>query len=631
MRSYTTYQCTVCDNAVNFHPKTNYTHCTKCNTVLYKSKEDKLESKLINPISKTSSPIQIGTTGVYDNQKFEVIGRCKLSFESEIVSLFTIAFEHDDIGMLTSSMGVYAIGKFHDLSEQQKKAVNGIVLVKQSSIEFNNVTCECTNTQKTNQIEIEGNCYFPNIFSDTNYYTFNYNVNTKLVVLKGKDEVTTLLQESFVAINELQLKNLKTPNPIHIACTICNNQLKIYDIDNTKVINCNKCNSNFLYDNYELKQQGKNETKSLKIYFDIEDELEFYNAKYKIIGICVKQDFTIYKSKWREYCLYNPTEGYLFLNEFDGHWIIVNRLYSNRDTQEEYEIIEFDNKQYELYNKYSYKTIYIEGCFPYKLFYNKQLTCLEYIAPPVMVIKEKQDNNINWFAATHVNKKELQKQSKKSLPYKVGIGAIEDKGQVQTKTIFWVALYCLLLTGIVQYLTTFNKSNQTIVNQNYDFPDSVNTVLYSINDVALNQSSSNLNIEVSAAVSNAWFELNIEAINNKTGERFYAEQGLEFYSGYDSGEYWKEGTTVDDVTISKIPKGNYTINLTALQEASTNKANYFNVAIVYDTPIYKNFFLVFFGILLLAVLAYARSYYINIRRWQNSPYYEIKFPSTTNE
>jgi hypothetical protein len=598
---------------------------------LYKNDDNKLESKLIAALKKSSSPIQIGTSGIYNGESFVVIGRCKLTFENETISFFTIFYANNKIGILAVNTGVYSIGHFEALTQEQVNIVNGVVHAKQTNLNFNEIPCVCTNTQTTKEIEVEGNFYFSNTFTEIKYYSFTYQTKSKLIFFKGNEIATNVLLENAISFSELQLQNLRKIEETIIPCTICKNPIKIYDEDNAVVVNCKKCDSNFYYLSHQLKQNGKNQTKSTKIHFELGEVLAFYNHDYTITGICEKEDFTIYKSKWREYCLYHPTEGYLFLNEFDGHWIVVNKLFSNADTTEDFEIIEFDNKQYELYNKYSYKTIYIEGNFPYKLHYNKQLTCLEYIAPPVMVIKEKHGNNINWFAAKHVSQKELQKQSKKNLPYKVGIGAIEDKGQVQAKTIFLVALFCLLFTVVVQFVTNTNKTNKNIVNENYNFPDSVNTVLYSINNVELNNNSSNLNVEVTAAVSNAWFELNIEAINNATGERFYAEQGLEFYSGYDDGEYWKEGTNTEDVTISKIPKGIYTINLIALQEASNQKVRDFNVSITYDTPIFRNFFIVFVGILLIALLAYARSYYINVRRWENSPYYELKYPSTSNE
>ena len=151
--------------------------------------------------------------------------------------------------------------------------------------------------------------------------------------------------ETYVSFDDLQLHNLCTANKTIVSCSVCQDKISIYDIENTVVANCSKCNSNLLFKNNQQKQQGKNETKGQKIYFELDDELEFYNTKYTIIGICIKQDFTIYKSKWREYCLYHPTKGYLFLNEFDGHWIVVNKLYSNADTTEEFEIIEFDKKK----------------------------------------------------------------------------------------------------------------------------------------------------------------------------------------------------------------------------------------------------------------------------------------------
>jgi DNA-directed RNA polymerase subunit RPC12/RpoP len=625
------YQCSVCDNLLQIHPKTNYVHCTNCQNILYKNEEQKLEAKLIKPISNTSSPIQMGTTGVFNNESFTVIGRCKMIFENETISFFTIIFSDNNVGILAVNTGVYTIGKFVAINDDQLNTIKGIIKPKTSSFIYNDVNCICTNVQSSIGIEAEGNFYFTNVFNDVKYISFSYESNSRLVFLKGNQNIQNALLETFVTCNELQLQNLRTVSHTIVSCTVCKNSIKVSDIDNLIVANCNKCASNLLFKNNQLKQYDKNNTKSLKIYFNIGEVLEFYNHTYTIIGICIKEDFTIYKSKWREYCLYNPTEGYLFLNEFDGHWIIVNKLFSNADTSEEFEIIEFEKKQYELYNKYSYKTIYIEGCIPYYPWHNKQQTSLEYIAPPTMVIKEKFGSNVNWFAAKHVNRKDLQKQCKNSLPYKIGVGAIEDKGQVQSKTIFLVALLCLLFTITVHLVTTSTKINQNIVNENYNFPDSVTTVLYNINNVALDKNSSNLVIEVAAPVSNSWFELNIEVINNNTGERFYAEQGLEFYSGYDDGEYWKEGSTSEEVTISKIPKGNYTINLTALQEASSNKVQSFNVNINYDTPIFKNLMLVFLSTLLIAIIAYFRSYYINLKRWENSPYYELKFPSTNNE
>lgn len=631
MITTSSYQCSVCDNLLQIHPKTNYVVCTKCHTVLFKNEEQKLESKLIKPIVHSSSPIQIGTTGVFNNENFKVIGRCKLMFENETISFFTIVFGNNDIGFLAVNTGIYTIGKLVTINDDQLNTIKGIVTPKTSSFLYNDVNCICTNVQSSIGIEAEGNFYFTNVFDDVKYISFSYENNSRLVFLKGNQKIQHVLLETFVTSKDLQLQQLKAVGETTVDCKVCNNPIKVYDIDNLIVANCNKCASNLLFKNNQLKKYGKNNTKSLKIYFDIGEVLEFYNHTYTITGICIKEDFTIYKSKWREYCLYNPTEGYLFLNEFDGHWTIVNKLFSNADTSEEFEIIEFEKKQYELYNKYSYKTIYIEGCIPYYPFHNKQQTSLEYIAPPTMVIKEKFGSNINWFAAKHVNRKDLQKQCKNSLPYTIGVGAIEDKGQVQSKTIFLVALLCLLFSITVHLLTTSAKINQNIVNENYNFPDSVNTVLYSINNVALSKNSSNLVFEVSAPVSNAWFELNIEVINNSTGERFYAEQGLEFYSGYDDGEYWREGSTSEEVTISKIPKGNYTINLTALQEAGNNKVQNFNLSITYDTPIFKNFMIVFLSTLLIALIAFCRSYYINIKRWENSPYYELKYPSTNNE
>jgi hypothetical protein len=42
-----------------------------------------------------------------------------------------------------------------------------------------------------------------------------------------------------------------------------------------------------------------------------------------VIGYVKKEEDNIYHSKWREYTLYNPQQGYAFLSEYEGNWIFI--------------------------------------------------------------------------------------------------------------------------------------------------------------------------------------------------------------------------------------------------------------------------------------------------------------------
>jgi Domain of unknown function (DUF4178) len=625
------YECIVCNSPISLHTNTNNFYCKSCNSTTYKNENEALELQIFPVISASTSYIKIGTKGKWNDKEFVVIGRCRLWFEHRTKNYWTILFNDDLVAYLLEYVGFYSILTKSNINLKDTE----ISLSTLSKNKFYAISateaCKFIAKEATERIDIEGEFYLPKLNDNILVYEFECINNKKLKAIRYNLNLTVLFNEELVEFEHLQL----TQTNINVTsktfdCKNCSNNINIIDIENTQACICNKCNSQYQLKNFSLRFIEKNEIDKNKIYFAVGDILVFDKISYTINGIAIKQDYSIYKSKWREYCLYNISTGYAFLNEFDGHWTLVKELWSKADLEDSLETVIYNDQQFELFNKYNYKTIYSEGEFPYNLFKQNEITCYEYIAPPLMFIKEKNDKEITWFLGKHIDKKELQQQCKNSLPYKSGIGAIDPKYIVSKNKIVIAGLVAILVAIAVHLLSASTKSNTVLIDNYFSLPDSTQIYNTTIPNIYLPKNSSNITIVVNAAVDNSWFQLTANLVNTKDGAEYNIEQGVERYSGYEDGESWSEGSTEEEMNLSQIPSGNYVLNLQTTQD-SYRKISGFNVKILYDTAIHRNLWFTILGIGIIALILHWINYNYNYRRWQNSPYFLNKYPSVSND
>lgn len=622
------YDCIVCNNSVEFLGGSNYCCCNACNNVLFKKNDESLEVKLIPVIKQSSSSIKIGTKGNYNGDAFTVVGRCIIDLKNENESIFYLVFDNGKQAYLVVNLGFYSIAYPQLISSKDLLLQLGAFGTKKMYQITDTIKGNFIARERTKNFSIQGCCYFGEVDTELSVYAFEFE-SKKIKVIKQKQNSCFLYMQDLIDVEELHLQNTNTSTKQIIDCPKCQSPIEIHDIDNVYGVACGSCKSQFNYTKNGLVYLEKNSIDVKNVYFELNQKLTFNKIDYTVVGIAIKQDYSRYKSKWREYCLYHPTKGYAFLNEYNGHWTLSKRLWSNEDVPKDFEIIELQDKEYELYNKYTYQTLYAQGEFPYPVFQKKEINCYEYIAPPVMVIKEKINSRINWFTARHVSKKELQKQCNKTLPYKTGVGAIENKGTIKTQNIFLTAIMFALLAGGLHLLIGSTKQQKTLVNESYNIPDSISTFSKTIANLNLTKSTSNIEFRIIAPVYNSWFEINAELVNTKTGESFTVEQGIEYYRGYDGGESWSEGSTSESVMLSKIPAGNYNLNILATQN-SYNKVSSFDLIVTYDTAIDRNFWLLVLFIFIAAFIIYLMNYFANYRRWQDSPYFLNKYPNSNS-
>lgn len=627
------YECCVCACPVALHDTTNYTFCENCKQWLAKNETGVLEIQYLKTIQTSNDYIKVGTKGIWQNKNFIVTGRCRLWFDNATESFWTILFDDKTVGFLKEYEGFYSVITKFDIDLAQTE-ISISTLTKNKSYKLvDSEICTFNEKRETNYIDAEGELGFPKFYDTITIYEFIYSSTKKILIVKFVFNENSIFLEEFASVEELSLTEINSAEIeyTNYKCEKCSNTIAILNEANTKAICCKGCGAHYKFERNKTVLAGSNDIDRVGICFNLKDKLVFDNVEYNIVGIAIKQDYSAYKSRWREYSLFNKISGYAYLSEYNGHWILLKELWNHEDIDLDngYEFLTYDEKEFELFNKYSYQTIYAEGEFTYNLFDKNNITCYEYIAPPLLLSKEKYKTSTSWFIGKHISKKEIEKQCDNAIPFQTGIGVVEPKGSVNTSKLTIATLLLILIATGLHLLASSVKEERELFSNSYYINDSTQVFNTSISDINLTKSSSNIILKINAPVSNSWIEVSAKLVNTKNGAEYNIDQGIEYYYGYEDGESWSEGSTTEEMHLNKIPSGNYVLSLQATQN-SFNKVKDLYVSATYDTAIHRNWVLTLVFIVVFALIVYFVSYYYDYKRWQDSPYFLNKY-SASNE
>ncbi|MFY7899751.1 MAG: DUF4178 domain-containing protein, partial [Chitinophagaceae bacterium] len=413
----------------------------------------------------------------------------------------------------------------------------------------------------------------------------------------------------------------KALTTVEISCLYCNGKNEIKAWPYTQSFGCLHCETKYeIKQNKEAVVRGTNK-KSEQFALSIGSKGVIHGISYEIIGYAQKEEKNIYKSKWKEYVLWNMEQGFCFLSEFNGHWILVQEK-NDTPILERSNIKQFEyNKQFfDIYNKYKYTVIQSKGCFPYNIYNDEEITVEEFIAPPKMWIQERSDKEgITWYYGEHVDKKDIEEAFQVKLSQPTGVGAIQRRGTVNVLSLKIFTAIIIAIALITHLIIGATLNEKVVFEQNYYLNDSTKTVNTVTEKFELTKNKSNLAFDVTAPLDNSWLSVDVQLINIKTGEEFNVSLGLEYYSGYESGEYWKEGDKTTREYVSSLPKGTYYLKL----QSSTDlyrAPNDFTLTVTNDVSMNKNIIIIMLLLLIAPLGYYLYGRYIEYQRWNNSEF-----------
>ncbi len=424
-----------------------------------------------------------------------------------------------------------------------------------------------------------------------------------------------------------------TPRIRSFSCTACGAPVTIRYPGATMSVVCDSCHSviDVTDKNYEILSKYFSKTSLWKPTIPLNSRGKLDGKTWEVIGFMVRSDVAS-KYVWTEYLLFNPYYGYRFLTEDKGKWIFVTMIKRKPDDLSYSSVriktpskVQMDKRAYRIYNRGITKVDYVLGEFYWRVVVGSQVNSADYIDPPQMLSIEYDDSEKIWSLGKHIDRKEVEKAFK--LPPRInneffGVGAIEPSAY----TADWQKmgpLWALFLGFLTCAAIFFSGTAKNTLASDYSGNFVPNT---KVNDITtpkftLEKDSANVQISLFAPVSNSWFYVSGEMVNNTTGASYPFEMTSEYYFGTDSDGAWSEGNATHQLELSSVPGGEYYLNIdTESGDFKNTNQQQFSLQVRRNVPSWYNYWWFVFLVSIPPVYSWIMMRRDEVARWSNSDF-----------
>lgn len=404
----------------------------------------------------------------------------------------------------------------------------------------------------------------------------------------------------------------------NINCPKCNTITSFENSVDAVSFGCESCKSLFIKNQFEvLKYVKQFQYNSIDIVLSLGAKATFDDEEYEIIGYVIKKTGGIYY--WREYTLKSKSDKYVYLSEANGHWIFLNE--SEEDFKFEGQYNAYTDDEGITYNKYGITSASIVGAYGFfdiKI-PSQNVKMLEYINPPYILSKENINGVYICYKGRHISKQEIKKAFNiVDLPSSSGVGIVQPYyfNIYQTAIIFCITILLILFT---HKTINLERSDKQVLNEQLKFNDFQNKE-YLSPSFNLVGTSAPLRIDLFSPVSNSWAYAGVSVINEETNEEIFAEKEIEYYSGYEDGYAWNEGSTSEKFYICGLGPGKYHLSVTTSKDVLDVANEGMYIKAQWENASGWNFKFVIWTLVIFFILILIGRYLFEKSRWSDSEY-----------
>lgn len=422
-------------------------------------------------------------------------------------------------------------------------------------------------------------------------------------------------------------------------CTKCQATLPIEA--ETSYLACTNCYAYFkvIGDEVELLTKFNTGNRPMNLSFELGQEITINQTVYRITGLVQRNDAIHTTFFWREYFLKNNIGETVFLNEYNGNWLLVRPLYDYH-TDAKWESVVYEDIRYTLFQEYYQDVNWASGSFDFDITDVKKLYSREFIAPPQMLINEvrKRDveQNSEWFIGEYVDEQQVFDEFNRlgnssintlSFPLKRGVGATEPyKSKLYFKEALNISLAALAVLLAVQLVFLMIVPEKKVLDETFfstDLTYDSTTTMATTQKPMVSKTfevkkTSKIAIELNTQVDNSWLESNITMVNEQTGAELPIVLGAEYYHGVEGGESWNEGNTRVSKDYSSVPAGKYHLLIETSTPKKENGA--YTIRLKVGGMYFSNLLIMLVLISLVPIYLYFTEREFEKQRWADSDY-----------
>jgi hypothetical protein len=597
--------------------------CSYCRSVVARTDRGVEAHGVVAALIDTGSPLRVGLAGKYRGAGFRITGRSQLRHEAGgIWDEWYAAFDDGRWGWVAEAQGRFYVTfrvaedapPLESLQLGQK--VNDLTVQEIGRAVLKSAEGELPWRPEPNYAYEYADLSGP----ERRFATIDYS-ETPPIVFKGHEGTLADLGLEELTITAGRVKATT------LNCTKCGGPLDLKAPDQAERIWCPNCGSG-----HDVTAGGKLAYfKTLKKK-DVEPRIPFGargtidGDEYIVTGFMERAVTFDRDYFWYEYLLYNRERGYRWLVESDSHWSFVTPLRAGEvgDTYADGvgKAVHYDARRYRLFQDATARVTYVLGEFYWKVEVGESVDTADYVAPPFGISKEVTRTNareLNYSQARYMSPKEVRTAFglEKKLPKPQGIGPMQPFPGPRLGKPFLILLALLLVTAIA---VAIMRPKKTLLEKSFDLaalPVSEEPGRVFFTEPFEVSGTSNIVIEGSSDVDNAWLYVDGDFVNTLTNSLAEFSLPIEYYHGVDGGEKWSEGKRTRRVYLSRPDKGPYVLRLAALWEDG-KPAPSFTLRVREGVFRWPHFIAAVIALSLPAVLALIRLAKWESRRWQDS-------------
>jgi hypothetical protein len=326
---------------------------------------------------------------------------------------------------------------------------------------------------------------------------------------------------------------------------------------------------------------------------------------------------------WREYLLYESRRGFRWLVEAKGHWSFVEPVNvadvrgGSGTTRASYH-----NQHFKHFQSSRATVDHVLGEFYWAVAQGDTTATADYVAPPHMLSKESDGHELHWSFATYKPPDEIWKAfGLKSRPPRPA-GIAPNQPSPHRRAVRALFLHALPILGVLflLFIGLAITGGRTVHQQSFTIPadalpGAVESALFS--EPFRVEGQGNLQVRVSAPVSNSWLYLDSALIEEETGDIVSFDSEVSYYFGRSGGESWSEGGTTTKRYLGSIPPGQYVLRFAPKWERGKRPSG-FEVTLRRRVARFSHFLLAALALLAWPLMTGWRQFRFEMQRWSES-------------
>ena len=337
---------------------------------------------------------------------------------------------------------------------------------------------------------------------------------------------------------------------------------------------------------------------------------------YEVIGFQERQVMVEHVAYcWYEYLLFNPSGGYAWLSESDGHWTLS--CGTGRAPKVLGLAAFHKGRSFEHFQHYIAEVQHVLGEFYWKVKAGDMVEVDDYIDPPQLLSREKTSKEVSWSLGAYLTPAEVQAAFglKTALAEPKGIAPNQPSPHIAANALLWkrFALFSAIALALQLW---FALTTSTVLKESFAVSPRIESA--KTTEPFVIKGNGPLVLQNSTTVDNTWAGFNFTLVEPATGKVWRAEQQVEHYSGYEDGESWSEGSRNGHVLFADVPAGTYQLQIEGEIANDARAAVGAQLRLERGHASWLNWVLLQVLLLLLPLWGWWRAKAFETRRWEDS-------------